>query len=98
MGMCARCNVMQLDAWPACKGNTYSSAVWREFLWPVQDEDTTLSLAELVREPHGIATVVFEIISTAAMLPFIYIEVCTIHEYGFMGWLDFWCALAPSRP
>ena len=64
----------------------------------LQDEDTELSLAQLVREPHGIATVAFEVISTAAMLPFIYIEVCTISEYGFMGWLDFWCALAPSPP
>ena len=59
----------------------------------MQDEKTSLSLAHLVREPHGIATVVFEVISTLAMLPFIYIEVCTIREYGWWGWLDFWYAL-----
>ncbi len=59
----------------------------------MQDEKTSLSLAHLVREPHGIATVVFEVISTLAMLPFIYIEVRTIREYGWWGWLDFWYVL-----
>ena len=55
-----------------------------------QDEDTKLSLAQLVRESHGITTVVFEIISTLGMLPFLYIEACAIKEYGLSGWLDFW--------
>jgi len=61
----------------------------------LQDEDTTLSLEQLVTEPHGIATVAFEIISTLGMLPFIYIEICTMVEYGLWGWLDFWCVACP---
>ena len=53
--------------------------------------------------PHGAATVVFEVLSTLGMLPFIYIEVCTLIEYGPRGWLDFWCgalhpAMLPSPP
>ena len=55
-----------------------------------QDEDTKLSLVQLVQEPHGITTVVFEIVSTLGMLPFVYIEACAIKEYGLRGWLDFW--------
>ena len=62
----------------------------------MQDEDDTLSLGQLVKTPHGIATVIFEIVSTLGMLPFIYIEVCTLIEYGPWGWLDFWCDARPS--
>ena len=61
----------------------------------MQDEDDSLSLGQLVSTPHGAATVVFEVLSTLGMLPFIYIEVCTLIEYGPWGWLDFWCAAAP---
>ena len=64
----------------------------------LQDEDTSLSLEELVREPHGIATVAFEIISTLGILPFIYIEICTMMEYTLWGWLDFWCVACPLLP
>ena len=61
----------------------------------MQDEDDSLSLGQLVESPHGIATVIFEVISTLGMLPFIYIEVCSLIEYGPWGWLDFWCAVGP---
>lgn len=61
----------------------------------LQDEDTSLSLGELVREPHGIAAVAFEIVSTLGMLPFLYIEGCTMVEYGIVGWFDFWYRTVP---
>ena len=61
----------------------------------MQDEDDSLSLGQLVSTPHGATTVVFEVLSTLGMLPFIYIEVCTLIEYGPWGWLDFWCGAAP---
>ena len=50
------------------------------------------SLKQLVSSPSGIATVVVECISFAAMLPFIYIEIRSIQEYG-SDWLNSWNVL-----
>ncbi len=86
-----------MHGWHAMAGATLARVWLKAFDWR-QDEKTSLSLGQLVREPHGIATVVFEVISTLAMLPFIYIEVCTIREYGWWGWLDFWYELSLPQP
>ena len=58
----------------------------------LQDEDMNASLKQLVRSPSGIATVVVESVSFAAMLPFVYIEVQSIREYG-SDWLSSWNVL-----
>lgn len=50
------------------------------------------SLQELLQTPRGVATVVLECVSYAAMLPFMYIEVRTINEYR-ADWLNAWNAL-----
>ena len=50
------------------------------------------SLEQLVSSPSGIATVVVECISFAAMLPFIYIEIRSIEEYG-SDWFSSWNVL-----
>ena len=57
-----------------------------------QDEDTSLPLRKLlsahpVREAFTIALL---IISTIGMLPFLYIEGCTLAEYGPSLWLNAW--------
>ena len=52
----------------------------------------SFSLRQILETPRGIATVVLEAVSYAAMLPFIYIEVRTMMEYRD-DWLNAWNAL-----
>ena len=59
----------------------------------MQDENPSLSLGELIKTPRGAVTVLFECLAILGMVPFLYIEACTVMEYGFWGWADFWCAL-----
>ena len=56
----------------------------------VQDEDLSLTLGELVETKRGIITVATEASALAGMLPFIYIEICTVIEYGPSRWLSIW--------
>ena len=55
-----------------------------------QDEDLSLSLGELVETKRGIVTVTTEALALTGMMPFIYIEVCTVIEYGPQRWLSIW--------
>lgn len=57
-----------------------------------QDEDMHMSLDGVVHTPRGIATVVLECVSYAAMLPFLYMEYRTIVEY-WDDWLNAWNAI-----
>lgn len=54
----------------------------RFMFWCSQDEDATASLADVAATVRGQATIALEIIALVAMLPFVYIEVATIVEYG----------------
>ena len=58
----------------------------------LQDEDTDLSLKGLLQDnlPRAIATIVLLVASTVGMLPFLYIETCTLVEYGPWLWLNAW--------
>ena len=51
-----------------------------------------MSLDGVVHTPRGIATVVLECVSYAAMLPFLYMEYRTIVEY-WDDWLNAWNAI-----
>lgn len=59
---------------------------------PVQDEDISLSLPELLTVPSGIVTVVCECLAVAAMLPFVVIELGSMQAYAG-GWLSLWNGL-----
>lgn len=58
--------------------------------WAIQDEDLSLSLSQLVQTKRGIVTVAMEGLSLLGMTPFIYIEYCTVMEYGPKRWLSIW--------
>lgn len=56
-----------------------------------QDEDTSLSLGQLLQTRSGAAAVVFEILAVLGMAPFVYIEFCSVLEYGITEWaFSFW--------
>lgn len=55
----------------------------------MQDEDISLSLPELLGTARGIATLVAEAVSLAAMAPFIVIEMGSMQAYAG-GWLSLW--------
>lgn len=58
-----------------------------------QDEDTSLSLGQLLNTRSGAAAVTFEILAVLGMLPFMYIELCAVLEYGITQWIyNFWSA------
>ena len=54
-----------------------------------QDEDMGASTRELAGSSRGIATIVLEVLSYIAMLPFIYIELRSIEEYR-EDWFNAW--------
>ncbi|CAL8463844.1 g3378 [Coccomyxa elongata] len=61
------------------------------FIFLFQDEDTSLSLTQLLHTRSGVAAVVFEMVAVLGMLPFVYIEVCSVIEYGPFQWINsFW--------
>lgn len=80
-----RCNLTRLHGLSLQKLHLYLTI-------GLQDEDMNFSLKQILETPRGIATVVLECISYAAMLPFIYIEVRTVMEY-WDDWLNAWNAL-----
>ena len=51
-----------------------------------------MSLSEVAHTPRGIATIVLECVSYAAMMPFLYMEYRTIVEY-WDDWLNAWNAI-----
>ena len=55
-----------------------------------QDENDSLSLRELVSTTRGIVTVAMEATALLGMSPFLYIEACTVIEYGPRRWLSIW--------
>lgn len=56
----------------------------------MQDEDTRRSLPELLSTNRGIGTVVAEGAALLGMAPFLWIEACTLKEYGVVGWASIW--------
>ncbi len=56
----------------------------------MQDEDTGKSLPELLQSTRGIGTVIAECIALFGMAPFLWIEACTLKEYGIAGWASVW--------
>lgn len=60
------------------------------FIIAFQDEDLNLSFKELVHTRRGVTTVTSLIVSLCGMAPFIYIEICTLAQYGPSRWLSAW--------
>ena len=56
----------------------------------IQDEDLSMTLSQLVETKRGIITVASEALALLGMTPFIYIEICTVLEYGPKRWLSIW--------
>lgn len=56
----------------------------------LQDEDLSLPLSELVRHSRGAGIIASEVVALLAMAPFVYIEVCTVIEFGSKRWLNVW--------
>ena len=56
----------------------------------LQVEDAPLSLAQLLRTARGRLMVACELLGLAAMLPFLWIELCTFAAYGFAWLADAW--------
>lgn len=56
----------------------------------LQDEDLSLTLGQLVESKRGIVTVATEAFALAGMMPFIYVEICTVIEYGPRRWFNIW--------
>ncbi len=56
----------------------------------IQDEDLSLTLSQLVETKRGIITVASEALALLGMTPFLYIEICTVLEYGPKRWLSIW--------
>ncbi len=56
----------------------------------LQDEDLSLTLPQLVETKRGVITVASEALALLGMTPFIYIEICTVLEYGPKRWLSIW--------
>lgn len=56
----------------------------------VQVEDSPLSLPQLLRTGRGRLTVAAELAGLAAMLPFLWIELCTFAVYGLAWLADAW--------
>ena len=50
----------------------------------------SLSLSELVQTRRGIVTVAMEATALSGMAPFLYVEFCTLLEYGPKRWLSIW--------
>ena len=63
------------------------------FTWLFQDENLSLSLFELVHTPAGIVTVICQILTLLAVIPFIILEHGQVLAYGFNGYLDLWNGL-----
>jgi hypothetical protein len=55
---------------------------------PTQDEDTSLTLPQLLQDPWGVVTVVSELVCLVTMVPFLAIEGRTMTAYGLLGWLN----------
>lgn len=60
------------------------------FTWLFQDEDTSLSLRELLQTQRGQFAVLFNVLSLLGMAPFVLIEVCSMAAYGLWGWATTW--------
>lgn len=63
------------------------------FIFLFQDEDLNLSLSQLWHRPNGVITIISLMLSLIGMTPFIYIEACTLAEYGPSRWLGVWNAI-----
>jgi hypothetical protein len=63
------------------------------FIIAFQDEDLNLSFTELWHTPRGIVTVTSSIVALIGMTPFLYIEACTLAQYGPQRWLSVWNVL-----
>ena len=59
----------------------------RSALGRPQDEDTSLSLRELLATPRGRLTFSMDLLSLLGMAPFLAIEAATLRAYGW-GWVQ----------
>ncbi|KAL0035205.1 hypothetical protein WJX79_005983 [Trebouxia sp. C0005] len=60
------------------------------FLLLFQEEDLSKSLLELLESPYGFAILASEAVALLAMVPFVYLEVCTVIDFGPSRWLSTW--------
>lgn len=58
--------------------------------YQLQEEDLSKNLVELLESPYGFAILASEAIALLAMAPFVYLEVCTVIEFGPSRWLSTW--------
>lgn len=56
----------------------------------MQEEDLSKSLLELLESPYGFAILASEAVALLAMVPFVYLEVCTVIDFGPSRWLSTW--------
>ncbi|KAA6418224.1 MAG: WD-40 repeat [Trebouxia sp. A1-2] len=54
------------------------------------EEDLSKSLLELLESPYGFAILASEAVALLAMVPFVYLEVCTVIDFGPSRWLSTW--------
>mmetsp|Transcript_1853 Transcript_1853/g.5429 ORF Transcript_1853/g.5429 Transcript_1853/m.5429 type:complete len:488 (+) Transcript_1853:199-1662(+) len=66
---------------------------FQAWIFLFQDENLDLSLRQLAHTTSGICTIVAAIVALIGMAPFLYIEFCTITEYGAKRWLSVWNVL-----
>jgi hypothetical protein len=72
-----------------CRLHVELSATFACIRKHVQDEDSSVSLWQLVSKPRGAATVAMEVAALAAMSPFLAIELGSMLMYAG-GWLNLW--------
>ena len=68
-------------------------AAFYSFTAAFQDEDVSLSLAQLLASPRGQLTVACDVLALLGMAPFVAIEAATVHAYGVWGWATAWNVL-----
>jgi len=56
----------------------------------LQEEDLSKNLLELLESPYGFAILASEAVALLAMTPFVYLEICTVIEFGPSRWLSTW--------
>lgn len=66
---------------------------FQAWIFLFQDEDLTLSLSQLAHTVTGVFTIVAAAVALLGMAPFLYIEFCTLTEYGIRRWLSVWNVL-----
>lgn len=58
------------------------------FLLLFQEEDLSRDLIELLYSPYGFTIVASEVVALLAMAPFVYLEICSVIDFGPSRWLS----------